>query len=186
MTADFSRQAFLEFFDYVSKKGLMNPTTARARKAAAKAVLGILDEEEAADIRGLDVDELMTRFSNINSSDFTPGSLTTYKSRLSKGLSDFLRFKENPLSFKPNINSRPPRSANGASKSPKPVDRAPSSPRSDVAQDSASTQGLVFPIPLRPDVTVQVAGIPSDLTPTEAKKITAVIMALGTISEKDH
>lgn len=36
----------------------------------------------------------------------------------------------------------------------------------------------IFPIPLRPDVTVRIQDIPHDLTPKEAEKIVSVIQAL--------
>jgi len=37
----------------------------------------------------------------------------------------------------------------------------------------------IIPIPLRADVTVQIAHLPDDLTPTEAAKIGRVILALS-------
>jgi hypothetical protein len=37
----------------------------------------------------------------------------------------------------------------------------------------------ILPIPIRPNLTVHIQGIPSDLTPAEADKIAAVIMAFA-------
>jgi hypothetical protein len=38
--------------------------------------------------------------------------------------------------------------------------------------------GLIVPIPIRPDLTVHVQGIPFDLTEAEARKIAAVVTAM--------
>lgn len=38
---------------------------------------------------------------------------------------------------------------------------------------------LIVPIPIREDATVQIAGLPLDLTQVEAAKIAAVVMAFA-------
>ena len=97
--ANLSRTALLEFIDYLANKGLMNKTTASARKAAANRVLGILDDAEANDVSKIDLDEVMTRFHNLEGAKFTPDSLNTYKSRLKSAIEDFVRYQRDPLEF---------------------------------------------------------------------------------------
>src|SRR6202035_2619484 len=99
--AKLSRAALLEFLDYLSNKGLMNRTTAASRKAAANKVLGILGEDEAADVSALDLDKVMSRFHNLEGANYTPESLNTYKSRLKSAIDDFLRYQKDPLNFRP-------------------------------------------------------------------------------------
>lgn len=41
----------------------------------------------------------------------------------------------------------------------------------------------IIPVPIRADVTVQVFGLPFDLTTEEARKIGAVILALASLAE---
>ena len=48
MSQDFSKQSFLDFLDYLANKGLVNKSTVSSRKAAANALLDILDDGEAA------------------------------------------------------------------------------------------------------------------------------------------
>ncbi len=38
--------------------------------------------------------------------------------------------------------------------------------------------GLIVPIPIRPNLTVHVQGLPYDLTEAEARKIAAVVTAM--------
>jgi len=186
---DFSAKGFLDFFDYLSRKGLMNKSTIAARKASSKAILAVLDDEETADLRKIDVDDAVTRFVHMKGEQFDPKSLTVYKSRFSNALADFLAYRADPLGFRP----KAPRTRlrKKAPDQPKPHQ---SSPNTDTTVEKTSSIGhgpvglqetLVFPIPIRPDVTVQIAGIPSDLTSSEAKKITAVITALGTNPEEE-
>jgi hypothetical protein len=66
MTNKKSREAALEFLEYLAQKGLMSPTTARARKAALGKVLGILDDNEAQDVTTLNLDEVVSRFANLH------------------------------------------------------------------------------------------------------------------------
>jgi hypothetical protein len=86
--------------DYLSEKGLANKSTVSARKVSCGKVFDILDGKEGSDVRGIDIGELMARFENLEGSKYTPESLTVYRSRVSKSVEDFLRYKENPSSFK--------------------------------------------------------------------------------------
>ena len=74
MSQDFSREGLLKFHDYLATKGLMNPNTVAARKAAANKMLAVLDENEAADLRNISLDEIAERFFNLNKNGFTPES----------------------------------------------------------------------------------------------------------------
>jgi hypothetical protein len=178
-----SREAALEFLEYVAKKGLMAPATARARKAAVSRVLSVLDDAEAADVTNIDLDRVMTQFGHLHGKDFTPASLMTYKSRVRSALDDFTSYIENPLAFKPSVQNRE-RASNGnkpAVSKPRndqqaAVPSAPPSPASNVDGPMASS---ILPIPIRADLTVRVQGLPFDLTAAEAKKIASVIQAMA-------
>lgn len=184
MAADYSRDAVLDFLDFLANKGLLNRGTAVSRKAAVNTLLSILSEEEAADLRALDLDDLVLRFSNLKGSEFKPESLRVYKSRLNSVLQDYARYKSDPLGFKPKISgrersekqSRTQADKVGSSKSEKVATPAVVQP---LRSQDDETQSIVFPIPIRSGVIVKVAGIPSDLTPEEAQKIGNVILALS-------
>lgn len=186
MDARYSRDELLEFLDFLAEKGLMKRATASSRKAASNVLLSILSEEEAVDLRGLDVDDLMMRFANLRQGDFKPDSLSVYKSRLNGALQDFFRWRDNPMTFKPSIafKDKPSRASTALvtteRKAPTTDKRSlpnPNVPTGFAAIDEVAM--ITFPIPLRPGVIVKVVGIPNDLSPEEAEKIGKVVLALS-------
>jgi hypothetical protein len=153
----------------------MNRTTAAARKAAANKVLGILDDAEATDVSKLDIDAVMNRFHHLEGANYTPESLNTYKSRLKSSIDDFVRYQKDPLNFKPAVVQSAPRRS---------VERAKTSGVSDspvqkIADEAPPAAVNILPIPIRPDLTIKIQGLPFDLTPSEANKIANVIKALA-------
>jgi len=178
MAEDFSKQALLNFLDYEKDKGLVKENTIASRKAAVNAVLGILDDDEIADVRNMDLDSVMSRFANKREGDFSPDSLRVYKSRVLNAVEDFVRYRENPAGFKPGVVTRQ-RAAQKAEGS------VTASTKKQNLVDEPVQQGAVsFPIPIRPDTVVRLVGIPSDLTKREATKIANIVMALA-ISEEE-
>jgi hypothetical protein len=175
-----SRDKLLEFLDYLGSKGLMARNTVASRKAAVNKVLGILTDEEAGDVTKLNLDDVMSRFNNLEGKGYTPGSLTTYLSRVKSAVDDFDSYLKNPLGFRPSVQSR--------------EKRKPDNTRQEKASDSFSQHhreaeraightafsSAILPIPIRSDVTVYVQGLPYDLTEAEANKIANVIKAMAT------
>jgi hypothetical protein len=184
MSTGYSKQDVLNFLDYLSNKGLMNKDTVASRRAAVNTLLSILSDDEAANLKGLDMDVLLQRFVNLKGSGFKPESVRVYKSRLGAVLADFERYKSNPLTYKPNTpRERPSRSQNG--EAPKETPKRPAAPPAGTPVNDDEIQAIEFPIPIRKGVIVRVAGIPSDLTPEEATKIGNVILALSGSQEAD-
>lgn len=175
-----SREALVDFHDYLADKGLMEKNTAQSRKAAVSKVLGILDEVEANDVTTLDIEDVISRFQRLHGRDYTPASLTSYKSRLRSALDDFSSYLNNPLAFRPSIQTRTrargriSKDEQGDSGSSRPERRT--EPGRTVPMPAAA--GLIVPISIRPDLTVHVQGIPFDLTEAEARKIAAVVTAM--------
>ncbi|MCW1430336.1 hypothetical protein [Novosphingobium sp. JCM 18896] len=181
--ADRSRDALLEFLDYLAAKGLMAKATASARKAASSQILGVLDPDEAADITALDLDQVVTRFQNLHGKKYTPQSLTTYKSRVKAAIDDFDSYSANPLAFRPSIQSkeRAKTKISKQSVSLKVADdaeviRPETSPR---PAHSPLVSSNILPIPLRADLTIFIQGLPFDLTVQEARKISNVVLAMA-------
>ena len=182
--ADKSRAAAINFQEYLGNKGLMARATASARKAALGKVLGILSDEEAEDVTAIDLDEVMTRFGHLQGKGYTPQSLTTYKSRVRAALDDFASYVDNPLGFKPSLQTRERKasSSKGGSSKPKvvgsegPLSEPQPRTMSSVAGPMASS---ILPIPIRSDLTIHIQGLPFDLTEAEAKKIASVVQAMA-------
>ena len=179
--SDLSRNALLAFIDYLSTKGLMNRTTASARKAAANRVLSVLDDAEASDVSQIDLDDVMTRFHHLEGAKFTPESLSTYKSRLKSAIEDFLRYQRDPMNFKPSGQSSGRRNGTDRSRTAD-VSMAPRQDparRPDQPIEAPAASVSILPIPIRADLTIKVQGLPFDLTAGEANKIANVIKAMA-------
>lgn len=181
---DYSLRALNEFLDYLANKHLLNKNTVQSRKGAANKILGVLDEQEASDLKQLDLDLVFQRFANKAGKDYKPESLMVYRSRLSSALNDFFLYVENPAQFRPALKS------NGSSTAKKPAkavrkaedQRAEGKPmggeHAPPTTTQVSTPGSVnVPVPLREGVTVQITGLPVDLTEAEASRLAAIIKA---------
>jgi hypothetical protein len=168
--------------DYLADKGLMAKNTAVARKAAAKKVLGVLSEDEAADVLSVDLSDVMRRFQNLEGKRYTPASLTTYQSRVRAALDDFESYIKNPLAFRPSLQTRERTSRVSVAKS---GDNGASESGSAAKLQAArplgppSATSTILPIPIRADLIVHVQGLPYDLTEAEARKIANVILAMA-------
>jgi hypothetical protein len=180
MTTQRSKTELIKFLNYVASKGLMSPATIESRKASVNKVLGILSEDEAADVAKIDLDEVMLRFANLHGQEYTADSLRTYKSRTKSSIDDFLRYVDNPMAFKVGGPKRQPKakpSNGGTFKNAVPSD--PTGAASSSIAQTPSAGSDILPVAIRPDVVVHVQGLPFDLTPREARKISNVILAMA-------
>ena len=162
----------------------MAPATAQARKAALNTVLSILDADEAQDVTTLDLDSVIARFGNLQGKEYTPESLRTYKSRVKSALEDFASYVENPLAFKPSLQTRErkPNQSKVTTDDKKHSAVTPTAQphRPQVGTFAGPMANSILPIAIRADLTVHIQGIPFDLTEAEAKKIAGVIQAMAT------
>lgn len=184
MSENRSREALFEFLDYLANKGLMSKATVASKKASAGKVLGILGPDEAADVTKIDMDDVMRRFQTLEGKKYTPGSLNTYQSRTKSVIEDFENYLRNPMGFRPNSQSRDrkPKSENkepGKRSSP---NQGPRPADTGSARVSPLLPASILPIPIRPDVTVHVQGLPYDLTESEANRIANVIRAMAMVA----
>lgn len=186
MNGKYSRKAFLEFLDYLAQKGLVTSNTIHSRKAAVNKVFGILADDEAEDVTKLDIDDVMTRFTNLQGKGYTPDSLATYRSRVKTALDDFVSYVANPLAFKPSVQlrDRKPPTGTTANAAKGGKDRKSDRP-SQVSQPTPAIVSVgpmsssILPVPIRANLTVMIQGLPYDLTAAEAKKIAAVVQAMA-------
>ncbi len=181
MSSDRSRKGLAEFLDYLADKGLMARNTAMARKAAANKVFSVLSDEEALDVTKIHFDDVMRRFQNLEGRKYTPGSLTTYQSRIKSALDDFDCYLNNPMGFRPNVQARE-RSSNTKANYGSTVKSATTQGQAEQPIHATSVvTSSVLPIPIRSDLTVYIQGLPFDLTEAEARKISNVVLAYGTM-----
>ena len=101
-----SRDDLFKFLDFAGEKGLLKKTTASARRDASKKILGILDDNEAADLSKVDLDRVIERHRNRATGKIKPNTLATYESRTRIAVSDFLQYVKNPSAWKPSTRQR--------------------------------------------------------------------------------
>lgn len=95
-----SGEAFVDHWVYARDKGLMNMSTARAMEASCRRVLETLDNWQNVDVTTLDVDDLVSRFNNLNATNFKPQSLKDYERRFRRAVSSYKDFLDNPSGWK--------------------------------------------------------------------------------------
>lgn len=173
------------FLDYCGQKGLLKSNTATSRKTAVSKILGQLDADEQTDVRNVDLKAAFNRWQNMSGRDYDPSSLAVYESRMRSGVNDFLRWREDPKSFKPSGNTRKAATGEGKRrKAPAPTslgaeqDQLGSTERD--ASEPSNAPALVFSVPVRPGVAawVRITGLPRDLTLSEAKHAATLTKAM--------
>ena len=184
MMNGYSGKELIAFLDYMLDKGLGKPETIKSRRISCGRVFDTIGEQDLQDLREVDVDHIMVRFQNLEGPKFSPGSLNSYKSRVRSSISDFLRFREGPTAFKAvgQRKSRTPSAQTSNVQSSLSVHAEPERQTSAKPVNLAS-YGLEFPISIRADCIVRLAGLPFDLTKSEAQRIANVVLAMAVISE---
>jgi hypothetical protein len=186
MTADYSREAFLKFLDYLSDKGLIKFQTVRGWRSAASKLMTDLSEDEEGDIRTVDLDLAVHRTANRDSVSVSPESLNTYRNRVALAIQEFTSWRDDPATYKPrglNGKSRT-KSANGAKSSnermaPQERVRRGTSKASEKREaETLVSSGLTLSFPLRSDFLAQVV-IPRNLTAVEAKRLGAFLLTIA-------
>jgi hypothetical protein len=172
-----SAKALVEFWDWASDKGQMNPNTARALKAACVQTLAIEDGWESLDVRNIDPEDLSRRFQNKRSKDFTPGSLEAYRQRFAKAVSLFLEYAKAPASWKHRPIGRTAKTPKKNGTSDQNKDR---SSKSSVILPQPSEPGFVdFAFPIREGRVAHLV-LPPDLKLAEVRRLTAYLSTLAT------
>jgi len=94
-----TRDSLFDFLDFVGEKGLLKKTTAKARKDASKTVLKILDDNEAADLSKVDLENVILRHRNLAAGKIMPKTLAAYESRTRIAVRDFLEYITSPSTW---------------------------------------------------------------------------------------
>ena len=176
----------LKFLDYAGKKGVLNPSTARAHRAAAKAVFSIDGDLGAIDVTTANLDGLVSRFVNLNSSKgakaLSPGSLEAYRQRTKQAVSWFQEWTADPAGWRPAMRVGTTKPTNGKPKKARPTgDQKPSTTPEPPATTTPpiGPQGKTadFIYPLREGVVVHL-WLPLDLKMVEYRRLAAHMRGL--------
>lgn len=190
----YSASDLMKFLDFVGQKNLLKRNTVVGWRTASQKVFDALDAADKEDLREMDVEQALVRFENKAAGAYKPDSLRVYRSRFSAALEHFLKWNADPSTFKMAIRSRAGKPKSTATVIAKSIPKAKQTSITSVHDtlrdtDTARNDGaqalesLVLPIPLRPGMQVKIFGLPSDLSKSEARKISAVINAYATSDE---
>lgn len=149
-----SRDTLIAFLDFAGEKGLMKKATTAAYKKACNIILRILDEEEAADLSKIDLEDVFFKHRNKAAGKIAPKTLKTYETRTRAAVSAFIEYRKDPSAWKSSIQPRTRRAA----KQVKPISRTISSSKADgiIESQKATTQPSVhidFQIHISPELT---------------------------------
>jgi hypothetical protein len=187
----------LQFCDRAGERGEINVSTAKALRSTAKKILAVESADLGAiELRALDVDDLLSRWVNLNRADYGAGSIETYRSRFRLAVAMYLAWLAEDPNWRMAGRAAPRRAATRSSDSrtasnwrqgkPKPAERAvndldessrSSSP--DIPADSRPAHRMMtYDVPLRSDVVVRVT-LPFDLTTEDAQRLKNFVDALA-------
>ncbi len=182
MPGGYSVPDLLEFLVHAAEKGLMPTATAQALAVASRTVFSLLDESEKTDVRQVDLDALVRRFTNKRASDFSPSSLRDYGTRVHRAVELFVRWRDDPSRF--TVKTRATKRAQGRK-----IAIPDGIPRDSKEQYRATppvpidSEGYQTSFPVRRGQIVTLLNIPSDLTAAEAERLAAFVKMLAARGE---
>jgi hypothetical protein len=175
MTNAYSADDLLEFLDHAGGKGLMPAATAQALAVATRNVLGILSDTEKTDLRQLDLDAIVRRFTNKRAKDFNPSSLKEYGRRIRRAVDLFLSWRDDPANF--TVTTRTPTDRSRDKEFGQSGSMTREASMEQAINEAAGTYRSA--IPIRPGLVVTLVNIPNDLTGAEAERIAGFVRMLA-------
>ncbi len=179
----YSVNTLVEWIEHAGNKGLMNKSTAGAKKASVMEVLvhsDILQDIEKNDVRKLNPEDVFDRYVNRYSNKYPPDTLKAYRSRMKSSVALFLKYKENPLGFSSRTHKTKTAQKETSSKTsnqlkPSSQKSIALSPKDEHAYDVPTFD---LPVPIRDGKhMVTISNIPKDIQEEDVKRISAVIRA---------
>ena len=174
-----------EFLTWAAGRGDLNPSTVNVLKAATASVLDVEDEPDSVDVRALDVDSILDRFTTLNRTRYAPASMKTYQSRFRTAVTLYKSYLDGDPNWKKTV--KPRRSPEGGTRPGK-------SSRAEPNRDPTPTIGVTLAdsgagndesqllvthnFPLRPNMIVQLR-LPVDLTTADAARIAGFVKSLA-------
>lgn len=183
VSRDGTAQGLVEFFDYLADRGLMNKSTATARKTATTKVLSIDEGWEDTDLRALDLDEQFERFTRLQKQGYKPNSLAVYGSRFRSAVHEYLQYLDDPSSFKAGVSRPAPKKAvvdDGSGTSPpvRPKAHGTALPTDPAAPPAQQHKLVTYPFPLRGTGVMAYLQLPHDLRAEEASRLGRFVESL--------
>ncbi|MGH7713643.1 MAG: hypothetical protein ACREOG_20325, partial [Gemmatimonadaceae bacterium] len=177
MANAYSMDDLLDFLDHAGDRGLMPAATAQALAVASRNVLGVLSDQEKANLDAQDIESVIRRFNNKRARDFNPSSLKEYGRRVTRAIDLYKRWRDDPANFTVKT-----RATSGARKKDKGQGTGDSSEVPDAhgeALPAPRPGAYQSALPVRPGVVVTLVNIPYDLTKAEAEHLATFVRMLA-------
>jgi len=172
-----------EFLDRAASRGEINAGTAGVLRAAVAGVLAVEDDPDGVDIRSLDVDEILERFTTLNRGRYAPASMRTYNSRFRRAVEIYLTWLSGDSSWRKVIRSRPDRTGSQPTRAVQ-ASAEPAAPNStqvrepDAPPIARDSELVTYRLPLRPGLIVTMS-LPADLTAADADRVAGFVKMLA-------
>jgi hypothetical protein len=167
----------VDHWNWAAEKGIMKKNSALALKSACANVLSVIDGWESIDITSIDVEDVITRFKNIQARKYKPQSLEVYGKRFRNAIESYLEYIRDPGAWKPTSRQIQPANSSTNNK-PKKIHNIKKED-DQIAPAPAGGRGLIdYPFPLREGVTVRLM-LPRDVTASEVKRLNAFMSTLA-------
>ena len=178
MATNYALDDLLSFLIHASERGLIPAATAQALAVASRNIFAVLTDHEKTDIRTLNLDKIIKRFTNKRAKEFSPSSLAEYGRRVRKAVELFVAWRNDPTGFTVTTRSTGRVAAlsgvSGASA------RALGATLSvDPAQTPCGEGNYETTIPVRPGQLVTISNLPRDLSKAEAERLVEFVRMLA-------
>jgi hypothetical protein len=179
-TVSTTGKSFVEFWPQQAAKGELNANTAGALRAAVKAVIEVDDDWETRDVRSLDVESLLRRFTNKKGTEMKGDSIRAYLRRFQQAYASFITFADNPAAWRPPVQGQPAGRREGNGKGEGRNGSAHASKEiTETSAPGTPVSAIEYPFPLRGGAFVAKLRLPTDLSSDEVRRLTAYMQALA-------
>ncbi len=181
----------IAFLDHLIKRNEVPKETGVALRTGCRRVLEVEDDPGAVDIQALDVDGILQRYRNKYRGEVAERTLNNYDQRFRSTVEMYRKWLVDDPSWRPRSRSGSNKSAATPATKATNRTRAPRSghveeatlghkePEAQLPRSEVPRQGMItYPFPIRPGVQGSIT-LPDDLTPREAKRISAFITTLA-------
>lgn len=177
----------LEYLDNLIEKGKATKGAISPLKIAFTKVVQVVDGDnwEQTEVKGIDVEDYLSRFANLTMGKYSSDSLTVYKSRVNKVVNWYTQFLDKP-GWTPDVQrrNRAPKTETKKGQSIAVTESqttapyvAPSTPQS-MASIANTSNRILYPYPLLDGQLVHIS-LPVRLLKEDAKRIGAFIESIA-------
>ena len=172
----------ISFLTWAIDKNELVSSTASALRTGCQKVLAVDQSWQSIELRSADVDSMLVRFQNKHRGDMKDRTREQYAQRFRQAVEMYIRWLDGDA-WKPSTRVQHPKSPLGSSiqntstvNGPQGLSN-PSPPKSEI-NVRLQNGFLTYPYPIRPGIQASII-LPEDLTPEEAKRLSAFIAALA-------